>query len=191
MGIKSDLEEYRALWSQGSWGVRGLAIIFIFITVGQVASLSDAIFQFRGFMRDGIQLYEEFIRYPLMILLSSLFKIRLSSLHFDFLVWWGLVCGAQYRSHLIVNDNARAAGTVLAFLIGVALAINVLAGTGKPLSPTEAKVVLLTWIICTWFISTNVKNKLVFYVFVLTPILIVAVLGAISSGVSRPLWLSG
>lgn len=64
MGIKSDIEEYRALWNRGGWGTRGLDIVQlvkIFIAVGSLASLSDAIFQFRGFMRDGIQLYEDLL----------------------------------------------------------------------------------------------------------------------------------
>jgi hypothetical protein len=190
MGIKSDLEEYRALWNQGSWGVRGLdivQIVQIFIAVGSLATLSDAIFKFRGFMRDGIQLYEEFIRHPLMILLSSIFNIRLNSLHFDFLVWWALVSGALYRSHLTTGENGKALGTVLSFIIGMALAINVIPVNAKPLSPSGLIIVVGGYIICTWYISTNVKNKSVFYVFVLTPILIVAVLGAVSSGISRPL----
>lgn len=88
---------------------------------------------------------------------------------------------------LIVGDNVRALGTVLTFMIGAALAINVIAVTPKPLPPTGIKVIVVTYIICTWFISTNVKNKSVFYFSVLSPILIVAVLGSISSGISRPL----
>lgn len=187
MGIQSQIEEWRAQWNRGSFEKKVVVIASIFIAVGPVASLSDKIFEFRGFMRDGILLYEEFIRYPLMILLSSLFKIQLSSMHFDFLVWLGLVCGAQYRSHLMVNDYGRATGTVLAFVISVALTINVLTGNEKPLSPTETTIVFGAYFICIWFMSTNVKNKSVFYFYVLFPLFIVCVLGAISNGVSRPL----
>lgn len=190
MGIKSDLEEYRALWNRGGWGTRGADVVQIaqiVIAVGSLATLSNAIFQFRGFMRDGIQLYEEFIRHPLMILLSSIFNIRLNSLHFDFLVWWALVSGALYRSHLIAGENGKALGMVLTFIIGMALAINVISVNAKPLSPLGVIIVVGGYIICTWYMSTTVKNKSVFYFSVLSPILIVAVLGAISSGVSRPL----
>jgi hypothetical protein len=91
MGIKSDYEEFRDLWSRGSWWSRGLAIVIILMALGSVASLADRIFQFRGFIRDGIQLYEEFIRDPLLIRLSSLFKVPVNALQFDFLVWLWLV----------------------------------------------------------------------------------------------------
>jgi hypothetical protein len=189
MGIKSDFEEFRDLWNRGNFWLRGLAIVFLFIQVGSLASLSDTIFEFRGFIRDGIQLYEEWIRDPLKMLLSSLFGVRITSLHLNFIVWWGIVCGAQVRSYLTLPEKARAVGgavgAVIAFIITQVLAFNILAGIHPSLSPTGVKVIVVTLIICTWYVSTSFKSKSVFYVSVLSPILIVGILAAISSGVSR------
>ena len=148
-------------------------------------------FKFRGFIRDGIQLYEEWIRDPLKILLSSLFEVQVSSLQINWLIWWGLVCGAQVRSYLTANHKAQAVGgvvgAVLAFIITQVFAFYILAGIHKPLSPTVVTATVVTLIVSVWYISTGLKNKSVFYVSVSFPILIVGILAAISSGLNRSL----
>ena len=47
MGIKSEFEEVCDLW-KGNWLFRALAMVSLFIAVGNLASLSDAIFQVSG-----------------------------------------------------------------------------------------------------------------------------------------------
>lgn len=191
MGIKSDFEEFRDLWNKGNLFLRVIAVLSLFIQVGNLASLSDVIFEFRGFIRDGIQLYEEWVRDPLKKLLSSIFEVRVTSLHVNWVVWWGLVCGAQVRSYLVLPNKAQAVGGVigafLAFIITQVFAFNIIAGIQTPLSPTGITVTVVTLIICTWYVSTSFKNKSVFYLSVLLPILIVVILAAINNGISRSL----
>jgi hypothetical protein len=80
MGIRSDLDEIRGLWNRGSWLVRGFAILLFVLALGPVASLSDTIFQFRGFIRDGIEFYETWIRDPFRETLYLVFGIKLGTL---------------------------------------------------------------------------------------------------------------
>lgn len=64
MGIKGDLDEAKQLWKNSSWMMRLFVLLSVFVTTSSIASLSDIVFKWKGFILDGIQFYREYIAQP-------------------------------------------------------------------------------------------------------------------------------
>lgn len=67
--IKSDLGE---IWASSNWTTRVLIAVSMFLSVSSIASLSDRVFELKGFIQTGIELYRTAIRTPFVDFASSL-----------------------------------------------------------------------------------------------------------------------
>lgn len=57
MSLKDDLAEAKELWANGSWMLRLFVVLSVVLTTSSVASLSDIVFEWKGFILDGINFY--------------------------------------------------------------------------------------------------------------------------------------
>ncbi len=193
MGIRSDLDEIRGLWNRGSWLVRGFAILLFVLALGPVASLSDTIFQFRGFIRDGIEFYETWIRDPFRETLYLVFGIKLGTLWSSVMIYLIIATGGLLRDRFVRVGLGPAIATFVGAVIGVSVATIVTYALSRELilaarmDSTLALLLLLAFIWAAYLFSKDVENKTMYWVSTFSPILLVGILGAISNALSRPI----
>ena len=70
MGINKDIEEAVALWRNASWPMRGLVVLSAILATSSVTSIADVVFKWKGFVLQGVNFYREWIRGPIVELLS-------------------------------------------------------------------------------------------------------------------------
>ena len=64
MGFLGDVKEIQEGCKEKSWGYKVLVIVSIFFTTSSLTGLSDHIIKWRGFIKDGLGFYHEWIVGP-------------------------------------------------------------------------------------------------------------------------------
>ena len=70
MGLVGDIEEVKRFWGEVSWGGRILIVLSAFFAISPIASLSDAVFQWKGFILTGVELYRYWVSLGIDLLKS-------------------------------------------------------------------------------------------------------------------------
>lgn len=70
MGLKGDLHEVATVWSQSSWRVKAYLALSAFLASGSIASLSETVFRWKGFVSDAVSFYQTYISDQLLRLLQ-------------------------------------------------------------------------------------------------------------------------
>src|SRR5438309_2265838 len=70
MGLKGDLDEVVTVWSRSPWRVKAYLAISAFLASGSIASLSDTVFRWKGFVSDALSFYQNHISDQLLRLLQ-------------------------------------------------------------------------------------------------------------------------
>ena len=96
MGIFGDIEEIKKFWNQVSWKGRILIIISAFFSFSSLASLSDTIFKWKGFILEGILLYRKLTTF-LLILPFGKINISITPAEADFIVFISMTISLQLR----------------------------------------------------------------------------------------------
>lgn len=65
MGLKSDFDEVLEAWPKYPWILRFWLIISAFTASGAIASLSETVFKWKGFLLDAVVFYRSFLSKPL------------------------------------------------------------------------------------------------------------------------------
>jgi hypothetical protein len=72
MGLRSDLQELADSWKNRSWSMKLVFGLSLFMTSASIASLSEAVFRWKGFILDALKFYREHISTPLHELFAFL-----------------------------------------------------------------------------------------------------------------------
>ena len=96
MSLKKDIDEMRTAWLQASWRIRVWLVISGFLALSSIASLSEAVFKWKGFILDAVTFYREWVRVPLKNELQH-FEIHLTSSYIDYLLLNGIVVAGLFR----------------------------------------------------------------------------------------------
>ncbi|MCW5207482.1 hypothetical protein VU11_02205, partial [Desulfobulbus sp. US2] len=86
MGLAGDLKEIKTLWLNSSWSFKAIIIFSTFLAISPIASLSDTIFQWKGFIYDGIEFYRNNITEPLKKLASNALNTTWQQNAIDYLI---------------------------------------------------------------------------------------------------------
>ena len=112
MTIKDDYQSLKQWLRQASPTVKVIAVVWFITTISNIASLSDAVFQWKGFILDGVEFYRRWITDPLHGLLVDL-DPRLIDVNADLLalsilcsIGFLRVCLHLYRNIRSGIDNA-------------------------------------------------------------------------------------
>jgi hypothetical protein len=193
MGIKSDLEEFRELWNHGSWWLRGIAVLLFFVSLGPIASLADTVFQLRGFIRDGINFYDFWIKNPFRSFMFSIFGLKLSHDWGSFLIFCILCSSAFVREKFTSEGFWNALQYGIVQLSCMIFCLFILDWYDERLLATGTAVgwrlfmIVLSWVALVWWYSVGLKNKTIYYASIFAPILFVGIVAAISYGLSKQL----
>jgi hypothetical protein len=65
MSLLGEIEEAKKIWQQSGWPIRALIVLSMFLMVNSVASLSDVVFEWKGFILDGLEFYRRWVTEPI------------------------------------------------------------------------------------------------------------------------------
>ena len=192
MGLKGDLHEVATVWKRSSWQVKAYLTLSAFLASGSIASLSDTVFRWKGFVRDALSFYQEYLSDQLLRILQLVF----SSIHVPvgishLLILSTLYLGANIRVMLFAGPSTRSRdavsratasylGSMSAILIGMTF-------TGKEFSGESALGLFLGSAFCAsvtyWFVGG--ATRLLWFVYLVGPFVIIGLVAAVNSGLTR------
>lgn len=76
MGLKADVDEVLHSWSRSPWWMRVWLILSGFLAISSVASLAETVTKWKGFFKDAVSFYHDWISLPLRNLIAPLGPIH-------------------------------------------------------------------------------------------------------------------
>lgn len=85
MGLRGDFAELGAIWKSAPWRVRVWLVLSGFLASASIASLSEAVAKWKGFLLTGITFYRIYIRDPIAPMIVEATGVQLTRNNLDFL----------------------------------------------------------------------------------------------------------
>lgn len=187
MGLKADIDEVAKVWRQSPWRVRLFLALSLLLASSSIASLSETIFKWRGFLLDGLTFYRHYITGPTIEFAQQVFHYDFPTGFADFLVVTALISTATIRV-IMFNVRQRSMAIIYAYEVvaGNFLYLFLIARHRNmmPPYPWIAGVMYALFILFVLFIARGATRILVVSYLSIPPIAVV-LLAAISAGISR------
>lgn len=190
MGLKADFEEVANVWHRAPWRVKVLLAVSFFLSTSSIASLSETVFKWKGFALDALNFYRSYIAHPLTAWMQQLVGHPLPSEALDSSVIFTMFFAGMVRV-VIFRPRSKLSKFVdltifLACYLGM-LFLFMSPGKSSQFSPANSTSV---WVLypafLLWFyLFLKGAERILAISYMLAPLLAVAVLGAVSSGLSR------
>lgn len=192
MGLKGDLQEVATVWKQSSWRVRAYLALSAFLASGSIASLSETVFRWKGFVRDALSFYQAYVSDQLLRVLQFVFAtVHVPEGVSHLLILSALYLGANLRVAIFAVPAARsravasrATSSYLGAMIAMLIGMNF---TGKELDGESALGLFLGSALCTsvsyWFVGG--AAQILWLAYLLGPFAFVGLVAAVSSGLVR------
>lgn len=189
MSFKSDLEEAKELWKNSSLITKFILGLSVFLTTGSVASLSDVVFKWKGFILDAIVAYRCFITEPISSI-AKLIGLSYSNIQVDTLILLSILFVSSARAlglRQFIEDFKRSPITESLFYLCI-LSLPISYG----LSEINVLVIINFALVLVFIFIMSIaatKDGGIVAIKFLSPIIIsisfTLILGAINSGLSR------
>ncbi|MBS4052721.1 MAG: hypothetical protein KGZ69_16200 [Methylomonas sp.] len=190
MGLKSDIDEVRIAWPTYPWRLKAWLILSVFLASGSIASLSDVVFRWKGFILEAVLFYRDFVSEPFRSLISSLFSLPFTRGQADIVILSAVFVSALMRvfihSRGIWYDAPRVNSLLFAFAATVWVAFALAFGDTNRSIAGPFGAFLVQVLICTVYYSwRGGATRVLWYVYMLTPFVLVCLLAAVNSGLRR------
>ncbi len=189
MGLKADIAEVTDSWRSSSPLIKAWLVLSFFLAISSIASISEAIVKWRGFFADSVSTYRIVIRDPLVAVLVSIGFPQIPAL-VDASVVYILLLGAGIRwaSSKHARDSDPRTQQRDALFLGVAMFGGISAGISYAkgiFSPYDYAI----YCFCPLLLPAlaRVRGISYYYLCILLPLATVGLLGAINSGLTKPL----
>jgi hypothetical protein len=185
MGLRSDIEEVTQYWSRSPWRVKLFLLLALFLSTSSLASLSEAVFKWKGFILDALVFYRTHLSHPFSEFVSRLSGHPVPAHFVDGAVLLGLFHATLIRALLLRRQSLpRRITDVAFFLLTYSAMLYVMAD--QPDRPNETTVwVLYPAFLLAAYVLTDGAERLLAMSYMLVPVLVVAILAAVSSGLAR------
>lgn len=185
MGLKADIDEVVDHWTHAPWRVKVFLAVALFISSSSLASLSESVFRWKGFLLEALAFYRVYVSDPASRFITDLVGRSLPSNYIDGAVLLGLFHGALIRALLLRHVSvARRIGDVLTFAGTYCAMLFIMAQ--QPDKPTESSVwVLYPAFLLAAYMLTRGAERILAVSYMLVPVVTVALLAAISSGLQK------
>ena len=199
MILINEIKEAKTVWKNASLLLRAYIVLSVFLVSGSIASLADIVFAWKGFILDGIELYNSIINIPFINLLN-LFDIKITKINANSMIMFLILFGALIRGVLAgaSKDKTKRIILLLGFVITLEAYALITAATNTDIShfnalnnPTLETILynMFALIIVAIYAVSEVTRDAVERVHTYIPLLIAIsttlILGAINSGLSR------
>lgn len=185
MSLKSDLDDAKEIWKDSSFATRCLIVLSLVLATSSITSLADVVFKWKGFILQGVDFYQVWIKNPLADLFAW---ARLPELAADFF----LACSLFVTIYLKCESGDRPNWSLRKHLV-IALGWT-LVGTGTMIfmlflypSSFSFSFVVICSLMCGALIDVSRRERLAYFVLLGIVFLVLLVLAAINSGLTAPL----
>ena len=188
MGLKADINEVLIVWARAPWRVRVYLVLSLILASTSIASLSETVFKWKGFLLDGINLYRSLISDPVKVSIKSLLNYSLSQSTFDLAVLAILLAAASFRVAIFhPRGSHRRKGEFGALITMAGVILILISGNGSAFSLWMAGVSMAgSFLMSAWLhFQFGGASALLWFVYVLVPPSFIGLLGAIYSGLTR------
>lgn len=177
--ITGDFKEIRENWKGRSLGYKVLVILSIIFTTSSLTGLSEVVFKWRGFIKDGLDFYHEWIVGPVRDFLSWI-NIEISEDLMNFIVLLSLTYVPVTLDNIFYDKGTSRIIGIVASMVVLPLLVGLFL-TGSHKLP----VALLSIGFILGLFSKGKARAL--YLRPLIAVAIVLVLAAINKGLQAPL----
>jgi hypothetical protein len=190
MGLKGDFSELAIVWRNSPWRIRIVLVLSGFLAASSLASLSEAVAKWKGFLLVGLTFYRDHVRDLLVVPLRDWLDVPISSSGSDFLVLVLLIYGALGRAFLfnlrVNSDWVNEPTTVPALIaLSIGLAYLVLVATVPvPAFNFWCAFAAVAAIFLLTYVPPRSADKLLIRVYLLLPPLLVCMVAAINLGLT-------
>lgn len=192
MGLKGDLQEVAAAWPKYSWRLRAFLVLSIVLASSSVATLSDTVFRWKGFIKDALSFYQEFIADQLLRLITVVLpNIQVPPGVPHLLILSALYLGANLRVAAFSVPNSRsrsiasrATGSYIGAAIGSLIVMQFLE---QSLSAKGSLGLFVgsAFAVSVWYFRIGGAAKILWFVHLTAPFVIVGLLAAVNNGLVR------
>ncbi len=185
MGLKTDVEEVTHYWGRAPWRVRIVLVLILFLSSTSLASLSESVIKWRGFLLEALTFYRQHVLRPIAEVARQVVGHPLPTVFVDNAVFYGLFFAALTRALLLRNSSRvnQAADIVFMSMVYALMLWNL---TGLRDSPGEITVwAVYPLLLFNAYFITKGGERVLAMAYMLTPVFVVGVLAAISAGLSK------
>jgi hypothetical protein len=190
MGLNGDFHEVAKVWRQSSWQIRTYLALSAFLASGSIASLSETVFRWKGFVSDAGFFYQTYIAGQLQQLLKLL-VVHVPNGLSHFLILTAIYLGANLRVSTFALPGAKARSVALratADYVGVAIGITALLHfSARELEGEGALGLFIGSAFAASFSYWRVGGaaRILWFASLLSPFAIVGLAAAVTSGLAR------
>ena len=188
MGLKSDFEEVSADWQKTPWRLKLWLILSLFLASGSIASLSETVAKWKGFILDAVNFYRGWFSEPLHDLLAQALRVSLPNGTSDALIVTTFLVSAGSRLYLHTGGPRVARNFALYTVVGAvtgAAAVVAMKGESTKPSGVVSALALVTVGVSIFYWSMGGAARILWFVYLLSPFAIVGLLAAVNSGLVR------
>ena len=192
MGLKGDFNEVGKAWQAYPWRVKGWLILSAVIASNSIATLSDTVFRWKLFIKDGLAFYQAFVATPLQtaiaLMLPSL-KVPLGVAHLLVLSVLYISVNIRIAIFALPNSQARkiALKSTASYIGGCGGMLVALHLSGQTLEAESALGFFIGSALCASvsYFRNRGAARFLWFVHLGLPFAIVGLLAAINSGLVR------
>lgn len=197
MGLIQDIEQLGRDFKKYSWPMKLLLLVFFFLSVSSIASLSDKIIEWKGFFKEGLEFYQLYVR-GTIVKLFGFVTIDIPHSLVDLLVissYYLQVSNESFHVFMLKDDgrlsgkffDSRRLTYYFNLTIFSTLLVLIFRNSDSIVIGYWTLVILgLTIFSCTLFVLISRRSirkaRLYFLVKIIFPIFLVLILAAINAG---------
>ena len=185
MTLKADLDELTEYWGRAPWRVKVVLGLSVFLSTSSLASLADAVFQWKGFVLEAIAFYREYVAVPFATLLGGLSGLTFTPQWIDSGVLFGIFLGALARSTPLRHATKAARRIDYCCFAASYLTMMTLLFFDSPSSSQSSVWVLYPVFLLNAYLLTKGAARLLTVSHMLAPVLVTGVLAAVNNGLTR------
>lgn len=185
MALIDDIKSAKNLWKNGTILTRVFIVISTFLATGAIASLSNVVFAWKGFILDGINFYRNIIVQPLLQL-AEIFSLEISSIEVNFLILTSIFMFAIYRKVWVTSKIGMRVTSGIVMLTGFCiLAYLVGRSDGLQDNISVLYIYLGVFLIYPVLRGFSKQERIAYYLPIATAITLNFIAAAINSGLTR------
>lgn len=192
MGLKADVDEVATAWKKASLPVKAYLLLSGFLAVSSVASLSEIVTKWKGFFKDAIDFYRQWVSLPIKHFIEPL-GIHVQRADVDFILLFLLLYGSLIRFGAVtgnmLEDGAEKIGisdTLFLAAIPIVPTIAIIfTHNNSDQSVGLFSVVILVAIGLLAPIFSRMTKIWIYYAQIVGVFLTVGILAAINAGLSK------
>lgn len=185
MGLKADLEEVTGYWARSPWRVRVFLAIALFLSATSLASISEAVFKWKGFILEALDFYRQFIAGPIGSFVTTVTGLAVTPQWIDSAVLLGLFLGALARVTPFRHRTTIARLVDYAVYAGAYLMMLALLLLESPSSTQYSVWLFYPAFVLAAYLLTKGATRILAMSFMLFPVLLVGVLAGVNTGLSK------